>query len=138
MCSHATSSSSIASAESDYRSAFERLKQRKTVRLPLGASVTQNNVAREAGRDPSALKKDRYPRLVREIKHWIEQNAGQSPPSARQSMLASRKRNRSLKDKIADLKAQRDVAVSKLLEADAKILELTLENARLQALSQQQ
>lgn len=96
--------------------------------------ITQNNVAREAGRDPSALKKDRYPGLIREIQHWIEQYPSDGPPSPRQSILSARKRDRSLKEKIEALKTQRDLALSMLVEADAKILDLTLETARLQAL----
>mgnify|MGYP003629439734 FL=1 len=59
------------SAEQEFRDAFDRLKKGKTIRLPLGAAVTQNNVAREAGRDPSALKKDRYPLLILEVQAYI-------------------------------------------------------------------
>jgi len=50
-------------------------------------------------------------------------------------LLSQRKRNRSLKERIEDMKAQRDSLASMLVEADAKILELTLENARLRALA---
>jgi len=38
-----------------------------------------------------------------------------------------------LKERIEDMKTQRDSLASLLVEADAKILELTLENARLRA-----
>lgn len=54
-------------AEKNFRMAFERLKSGKTTRLPEGAQISQNNVAREAGYDPSALKKARFPTLVYEI-----------------------------------------------------------------------
>jgi len=124
----------IGNAEKAFREAFERLKRNKPERLPMGTFVSQNNVAKEAGRDPSALKKDRYPSLISEIQHWIKQHAQEAPPSPRQTVLATRKRNRSLKEKIQALKAQRDHAISLLVEADAKILDLTMENARLQAL----
>ena len=50
-------------AELDFSAAFERLKYGNTLILPPGSPVSQNNVAREAGRDPSALRKSRYPRL---------------------------------------------------------------------------
>lgn len=129
-----TRSTSPPSAESEYREAFERLKRGATLRLPQGSPVTQNNVAREANRDPSALKKGRYPRLIREIKAWIEQHPARLQPSPRQSKLAARRRTRSLKERIRDVKTQRDLVSSKLLEADARILELMIENARLTAL----
>ena len=50
----------------------------KPTTLPRNTPVTQNNVAKEAGRDPSALRKLRYPRLIREIQKWIEGN-GNAP-----------------------------------------------------------
>jgi predicted RNase H-like nuclease (RuvC/YqgF family) len=93
-------------------------------------------VAKEAGRDPSALRKNRYPALIAEIQRWLETNRPQAPVSQRQTLLSQRKRNRSLKERIEDMKAQRDSLASLLVEADAKILELTLENARLRALAQ--
>ncbi|MGY2182348.1 hypothetical protein [Pseudomonas agarici] len=96
--------------------------------------MSQNNVAREAGSDPSALKKTRYPRLINEIQHWINEHNIDTRPSARQKTLSQRKRNRSLKEIIEDLKSQRDNVASLLVEADAKILELTMENIRLQAI----
>jgi hypothetical protein len=116
------------------REAFERLKRGKPERLPKGTPITQNNVAREAERDPSALKKSRYPGLIREIQHWAEQQPSEASPSSRQAILATRKRNRSLREKIEALMTERDLAMSLLVEADAKILDLILENARLNAL----
>jgi len=121
-------------AEKAFREAFERLKLGKPERLPVGTSLSQNNVAREAGSDPSALKKSRYPSLINEIQLWINEHNTTPPTSARKKALALRKRNRSLKEIINDLKLQRDIAASLLVEADAKILELTMENIRLQAM----
>src|SRR6266851_1893462 len=80
--------------------------------------------------DPSALRKSRYPALIAEIQRWLATNRPQAPVSERQTLLSQRKRNRSLNERIEDMKMQRD---SLLVEADAKILELTLENARLRA-----
>lgn len=48
-------------------------------------------------------------------------------------MLAQRSRNRDLKEKYSSLEEQRDKALSQLLDAEACILELTLENQRLRA-----
>jgi len=48
-------------------------------------------------------------------------------------MLAQRSRNRDLQEQNHALKAQRDNALSQLLDAQTRILELTLENQRLRA-----
>lgn len=120
-------------AEKAFREAFERLKQGQTCRLPKGTPISQNNVAKEAGCVPSALRKSRFPSLIAEIQRWVEVHASTTPLSPRQSMLAQRKRNRSLKETIETLKAERDHALSLLVEADRKILDLMLENATLQA-----
>jgi hypothetical protein len=55
----------------------------------------------------------------------------QKPP--RQMMLGKRSRNRDLKEKYKALEEQRDKALGQLLDAQAHILELTLENQRLRA-----
>ena len=122
------------SAETAFREAFERLKNGKPERLATGTPVSQNNVAREADCDPSALRKSRYPSLIAEIQVWVEAHGSDAPPSQRQRLIARRSRNRTLSERLAALKAQRDQLASLLSEADAKIVELTLENARLQAL----
>lgn len=127
-------SGSMGRAETTFREAFERLKSGKPKRLAPGTPVSQNNVAREADCDPSALRKSRYPSLIAEIQLWVEEHGPEAPPSKRQRLIAKRSRNRSLSEKLAVVKAQRDRVASLLSEADAKIVELTLENARLQAL----
>jgi hypothetical protein len=123
----------VSKAEIAFREAFERLKKNRPETLSKGSAVSQNNVAKEAGCDPSALRKSRYPALVAAIQRWLKMNRPQAPLSPRQTVLSQRKRNRSLKKRIEDIRAQRDSLASLLLEADAKILELTLENARLRA-----
>ncbi len=45
------------SAEDRFRAAFERLKSDTPIHIARGSALTQNNIAREAGLDPSALKK---------------------------------------------------------------------------------
>ncbi len=114
----------MARAEEAFRAAFERLKQGKPELLEKGARVSQNNVAKEAGCDPSALRKSRFPTLVSEIQRWSAEHGGDAPPSPRQKILAQRKKNRSLRDQIESLKAERDHAFSLLVEADAKIVDL--------------
>lgn len=112
------------SAADQYRDAFERLKNNRPQLLPKGTPVTQNNVAKEAGSDPSALKKSRFPSLIAEIKTYVEQHAEERPPSLNQVNLLARQKSRALRDRIEQVARQRDQLASLLSEADAKIIEL--------------
>ena len=111
-------------AADQYRDAFERLKLNRPQLLPKGTPVTQNNVAKEAGSDPSALKKSRFPSLIAEIKTYVEQHAEERPPSLNQVNLLARQKSRALRDRIEQVARQRDQLASLLSEADAKIIEL--------------
>lgn len=113
------------SAEANFREAFERLKASMPKNLPAGTPVSQNNVAKEAGRDPTALKKERYPDLVAEIQAYVDAHGKERPPSERQRLLKERQVSRSKSETIADLKAQRDAVASLLVEATARIGILT-------------
>lgn len=135
MASTQPEKSKMGRAEIAFREAFERLKAGIPNLLPKGTLVTQNNVAREAGVDPSALKKARFPRLVAEIQSWVESNTQTTSPSPRQTLIAQRKRTRDLRERLDEIKTQRDLALGLLAEADALILELTKENAQLRALT---
>ncbi|WP_223460361.1 hypothetical protein [Pseudomonas sp. A-R-26] len=119
------------SAESKFREAFQRLKQDCPVNVARGTPISQNNIAREAGLDPSALKKARFPSLIEEIQQWMRDHENITKQSTLKSSAIQRKRNRDLKEKIKDLKAQRDHAISLLLDADTLILKLTKENIQL-------
>jgi uncharacterized membrane protein len=121
------------SAEQRFRDAFERLKLGVPEVLPRGTPVSQNNVAKEAGCDPSALRKSRFPLLVLDIQEWVEAHKGETPPSERQRLLKQRGKNRDLRETMADLKKQRDAAVGKLADADLRIVELTERLADAQA-----
>jgi hypothetical protein len=46
-------------------------------------------------------------------------------------MMAQREKNRSLKEQLKATKAVRDMALSKLVDAEAQIVDLTMEIARL-------
>lgn len=118
-------------AETAFREAFERLKRGNPDTLPKDSPVTQNNVAKEAKRDPSALRKVRYPSLIHEIQRWIEDFAQKTPRSARNIALSNRKRNRNLREKNSEVVVQRDLALSMLLEADSRILHLSMEIEKL-------
>ncbi|MFJ7797258.1 hypothetical protein [Pseudomonas sp. NPDC096950] len=111
-------------AADQYRDAFERLKLNRPQLLPKGTPVTQNNVAKEAGSDPSALKKSRFPSLIAEIKTYVEQHAEERPPSLNQVNLLARQKSRALRDRIEEVARQRDQLASLLSEADTKIIEL--------------
>jgi len=124
----------LSKAEIKFREAFERLKVGKPNILPKGTILSQNNVAKETGVDPSALRRTRFPELVAEIQDWIEENKEdlvQKTP--RQMVLAQRSRNRDLNEQIKALKEQRDNALSTLIDAQRSIVELTLENEKLKA-----
>lgn len=109
-------------AETEFRAAFARLRANTPRILPKAAKLSQNNVAKEAGKDPSALKKSRYPDLIREIQACVKNGRQAGPPSPRQALMSTRSRNRNLKARIAELKAQRDLALRELLSAKYEIL----------------
>jgi hypothetical protein len=118
-------------AEQRFRQAFERLKDNRPEVLPRGTSVTQNNVAREAGTDPTALRKARYPALVREIQAWVEVHSHLEEKKAeRQRRCGERE---SLEDQLVRVKKERDDAQSKLASAHHAVLQLLQGKAQLQA-----
>lgn len=133
MSSIKTDSTNKGKAETAFREAFERLKRDKPKLLPKGTRVSQNNIAREAGLDPSALKKARFPTLIEEIQRWLQEHGDQLKSAPSRTIYAQRNRNRTLKEQIEALKEQRDMALAQLVDADARILELTMENERLRA-----
>jgi hypothetical protein len=134
MSSKPTEPRKMSTAELKFMEAFERLKTGKPDILPKGTALSQNNVAKEAGVDPSALRRARFPGLVADIQAWIETHKDeQTQKTPRQMMLAQRSRSRDLKEKYKALEVQRDKALGQLLDAQACILELTLENQRLRA-----
>lgn len=119
-------------AEQRFREAFERLKEGKLITLPRGTPVSQNNVAKEAGADPSALRKSRYPALIREIQAWVElDNTRDKKQKQRQEKARAGREDDAVQ--ISRLTRQRDVVQSQLISAQHQVLELLGENARLQA-----
>lgn len=118
------------SAEDRFRQAFERLKAGEPKLLKLGTPVTQNNVAREAGCDPSALKKARFPGLVRQIQAHIKLHHDDSSVTSKKTK--SRAANRSMQERLDDAMRQRDQAQSILASANMRIIELSEEVQSLQ------
>lgn len=117
----------VGRAERAYREAFERLKQGKPVRLPPGAEVHKKNIAIEAGKDPSALKRKRFPSLVAEAENYCRERKGASTESPRQLVLAKRDVERGKREQAAKYKAERDEALSLLVEAEACIVDQAAE-----------
>lgn len=119
-------------AESSYRNAFDRLKSGDTLVLPRGAPVSQNNVAKEAGSDPSALRKSRFPTLVAQIQNYISENQPVTSNKS-QKALAHRKRNRNIQERLEDALRERDQLSTMLNLANTKILELNERLTELEA-----
>lgn len=119
-------------AEQRFRDAFERLKRNEPLLLSKGTEISQNNVAKEAGVDPSALRSSRFPELASEIQEWIK-NSGSADKkkSAASKLEAKNRRISTLQDRVTELTRQRDVALSKLSSANSQILDLTEEIHRL-------
>ena len=121
----------IETAEQRFREAFQRLKEGKLLVLVRGTPVSQNNVAKEAGVDPSALRKSRYPSLTREIQAFVELASAQQVKEKQRKERRQANRE-SLEEQVETLKKQRDKAQSELVSAHRIILELMQTNARLQ------
>lgn len=109
-------------AEYDFRMAFERLKNNKPEILPPNSSVTQNNVAREAGRDPSALKKNRYPFLIAEIQAYKKSEVESTPVIKK----LHDNRSRTEKQKLASCRKQID-KLSSIVAAQNSYIESLLD-----------
>ena len=114
-----------ANANDSFRDAFNRLKSGRPTVVERGTPVSQNNVAREAGRDPSALRKSRYPELIKEIQEYVAAVSTEHPYG--DSGVRDRRSRKVFEEKIERLRVERDHAMSLLLEADSKILQLTAE-----------
>jgi hypothetical protein len=122
-------------AERKFREAFARLKIGRPELLPKGTKVTQNNVAREAGVDPSALRRSRFQALVADIQAWGDAHtADEERKSPRQRVLAARARNKGLRERLAEVAQQRDLAAAKVILLEEQFVALTIENERLKTL----
>jgi len=120
------------SAEARFRAAFDRLKANTPERVRKNCIVSQNNVAREAGLDPSALRKSRFPTLVAQIQSYVSENAKVVRLELENSN-ERRTRNRNLRERLLHSQLQRDKLANLLNSANKKILELTARVAELEA-----
>lgn len=119
----------MGAAEKEFRAAFIRLQLGTPEKLKEGTPVSQNNVAKEAGRDPSALRKSRYPALIKEIQNWIESNT--VPNAEKETIRALKKNIAELNQRIQQLTEDRDLAQSLLVQAHDRIVVLSRQNERL-------
>lgn len=67
----------LVKSEVRFENAFERLVNNNPQILPKGSSVSQNNVAKEAGCVPSALRKERFPNLIQKIQAYVSRVNGE-------------------------------------------------------------
>lgn len=118
------------SAEAEYRQAFKRIVDGKTVRVDKMASPTLANIAREAGKDPSALKKSRYPSFIGEVELFNEMACsvrGGADRSLSAQLQAARQENKRLREDYELLSAERDQSHSRVLNLQQAIVELSSE-----------
>jgi gas vesicle protein len=95
-------------AEARFREAYERLKAGTPIVLEAGSEATQNNTAREAGKHPSALRRERFPDLVDEIQAYNKAKSSRQPSTTEDG--TSR-----LKETIAELTAKQQLEASRVL-----------------------
>lgn len=111
----------VGRSEREFELAFVRLKSGKPKNIAKGSAVTQNNVAREAGKDPSALKKTRFPELIEEIQKYTASSVAVMP-STSALLDAARRRNRELVAENEELRGRFSELMSKVLSLQVELL----------------
>lgn len=105
-----------------YLEAFRRLATDTPLNLGKGTVVSQNNVAKEAGKDPSALKLNRYPGVIRKIQTYLElTNVDEVKNRARKAKIQKGKLD--LKSQVSTLTTQLSASQSKLLSVERRLIE---------------
>jgi len=118
--------SSKVSAESKFRAALARIIDGSALNVERNARITQNNVAREAGVDPSALRASRYPALVMEIRDLADIARADVGRMGHKPHRPGSEERRNEKQRYQDMKRQRDHAAALLASADSEVLRLML------------
>lgn len=85
------------------------MKKGRPLNLPSDTPVSLSNVAKEAGKTPSALRSDRYPELLQRIKAYM---ASEREKSKLGQSASVKSRNRTARQRLADCKKQRDRLLS--------------------------
>lgn len=109
----------MSKAETLFREAFERLKTNTPVNVPKGTKVSQNNVAKEAGKHSTALKKDRFPLLVLEIQDYLKRQESDLELIEKKKAL---RKKRTLEQRLKDSNQQRD-KLAAICEAQANLID---------------
>ncbi|MGE8704605.1 MAG: hypothetical protein ACN6O5_18155 [Achromobacter sp.] len=120
------------SAEAKFRAAFYRLKNSVPQVLSAGTPVSQNNVAKEAGVDPSALRKSRFSSLISEIQEYVEIQKRENVEKAKAKAVRAQRRL-DLKSKLEQVTKQRDDAQSQLVQLQFMVIDLSQRNAKLES-----
>lgn len=118
------------SAEEEYRRAFRRIVEGKTIRISKNAKLTLASIAREAGKDPSALKKSRYPTFIAEVEEYNSSPVAtvkRADRSLTAQLKAARAENDVLRKQYTELAAERDLAHSKVLNLQQAFIVKCLE-----------
>ncbi len=121
------------SAEVEYRKAFNRIIEGKAVRVDKTASPTLANIAREAGKDPSALKKSRYPGFISEVESFNQVSGSvkdETDRSLTAQLKSARQENKRLREEYELLSIERDQSHSRVLNLQQAIVELSFEIER--------
>lgn len=118
----ALSMTSKISAEDIYRKALAKLIRK-------GVKISADSVAREAGKKPSAIRKDRMPDLVKEINDAAEQQAKLSAISGEEQEKAKKKIYKADAD---DYKEKYSKALEKIVSLENQVWELMSELKQLQ------
>lgn len=108
---------SKSNAEDIYRKALVKL-------LRKGVKISADAVAREAGKKPSAIRKDRMPDLVREINDAAEQ---QENDTAISGEAQEREKKKMYKAESDDYKEKYSQALEKIVSLENQVWELKSE-----------
>ncbi len=95
----------MSSAETLFKEAFIRLKNNIPINMPKGTPVSQNNVAKEAGKHRTALKKDRFPLVVLAIQDYVDSQEVSAEVITKKKNL---RRQRTTEDRLAACIKERD------------------------------
>ncbi|NQZ25041.1 MAG: hypothetical protein HRT55_01845 [Colwellia sp.] len=109
----------MSKAENIFREAYKRLKSNTPLNVAKGTAVSQNNVAKEAGKHPTALKKDRFPLLVLEIQDYLKLQNIDSEVDIKKKAL---RKKRTIEERYEACKKERDQLAS-ICEAQLNVIE---------------
>ncbi len=113
-------------AEARFGAAFERLKANSPIVVAVGTPVSQNNVALEAGTDTTALRKSRYPTLVKAIQDYVSARDA-VPLKAKHGRQQEQRAREEDSDRADRMQRERDIAQSKLNAVQDKLIETLMQ-----------